>query len=268
MPSTERAGATLHFTVDDLTPPWVAAPETILFHHGVGTTGGIWSEWVSELAGAFRCVRLDVRGNGQSSVPDPDHDWRMDEIVADAIAVADAAGAERFHLVGESLGGTTTYCTALAHPDRLLSITAICAGHRGGDIRQVDQWRAEMATDGMQAWSDRMMDHRFVDGAVTADQWQWFHDVQSASAPHAAVGLGEMLMNQRITDRLAGIDLPTLILHPDASPFLPVEVPTEAHALIKDSELHIFENAKHGIAFSHARESAGLLKDFIARRCR
>jgi len=268
MPTVEHAGATLHYTVDDLTPPWVEEPETILFHHGVGTHGGIWSEWVPVLAGDYRVIRLDVRGYGRSTVPGPDYQWTMEEIVADALAAADDAGAARFHLVGESLGGTATYCTALWHPDRLLSITALCAGHRGGDIRHVDQWRADMNANGMRAWSDQMMDHRFMDGAISDDRWQWFHQVQTASAPDSALGLGEMLMTQRITDQLPGINLPTLILHPDQSPFLPVDVPNEAHEQITNSELHIFENTKHGIAFSHAKEGARMVKDFIERRCR
>ncbi len=268
MPTTEHAGATLHFRVDDLTPPWVQDPETIFFHHGVGTHGGIWSEWVPVLAGEYRVVRLDVRGYGGSSVPGPDFEWTMMTLVADALTVADTLGAKRFHLVGESLGGTAAYCTAINHPDRLLSITALCAGHRGGDIRHVDQWRTDMAANGMQAWSDQMMDHRFMAGAISEDRWNWFHEVQTASAPASALGLGEMLMKQRITDQLAAIKVPTLILHPDSSPFLPVNVPNEAHAQISESELHIFDNSKHGIAFSHAKEGAALLRDFLQRRCR
>ena len=72
-------------------------------------------------------------------------------------------------------------------------------------------------------------------------------------------------MGVKITDALAGISMPTLILHPDSSPFLPVEVPRGAHKIIAQSELHIFEAAKHGIAFSHARESALLVRNFIER---
>ena len=87
----------------------------------------------------------------------------------------------------------------------------------------------------------------------------------SRPAPIVTVGLVEMLMGVKITDALARISMPTLILHPDSSPFLPVEVPRGAHKIIAQSELHIFEAAKHGIAFSHARESALLVRNFIER---
>ncbi|MEK9722678.1 MAG: alpha/beta hydrolase [Rhodospirillaceae bacterium] len=268
MPTIERAGATLHYTVDDLTPPWVAEPETVLFHHGIGATGGIWADSVPVLAGDYRLVRLDGRGNGGATVPGPDFDWTMDGLLDDLLAVADAVGADRFHLVGESLGGTVCYATALRDPERLRSITALCTGHRGGDIQLVGKWRDNMAAEGMQAWSDRMMDHRFLPGAIPDAKWRWFHEVQSASAPDAALGLAEMLIRQHITDELPKIETPTLILHPDRSPFLPVETPEAAHNLIAESKLHVFSPAKHGIALSHGREAAGIAADFLSRRTR
>ena len=268
MPATKRGGANLHYTIDDLTPPWQTAPETVLFHHGIGTDHRIWSEWVPALADTFRLVRMDVRGYGGSSAPGPEADWSMDDLVSDVIAVADAVGADRFHMIGESLGGTATYATAIAHSERLLSITPICAGHEGAYIREVDRWRAELEATGMTAWSNQMMDHRFNSGAITDVQWTWFEQVQRNTSPVVTVGLVEMLMGLKITNALAGIGMPTLILHPDSSPFLPVEVPEGAHKLIAQSELHIFEAARHGIAFSHALESASLVKNFIGRRCR
>ncbi len=192
----------------------------------------------------------------------------MDDLVSDVIAVADAVGADQFHMIGESLGGTATYATAIAHSERLLSITPICAGHEGAYIREVDRWRAELETTGMTAWSNQMMDHRFNPGVITDAQWNWFEQVQRNTSPVVTVGLVEMLMGVKITNALAEISVPTLILHPDSSPFLTVEVPKGAHKLIAQSELHIFQDARHGIAFSHALESTSLVKNFIDRRCR
>ena len=267
MPTTKRDGAKIYYTIDDLTPPWQIEPETIIFHHGIGTDHRIWSEWIPGLADAYRVGRIDVRGYGGSSAPGPEADWSMDDLISDVIAVADAVGADRFHMVGESLGGTTTYATAIAHPEKLLSITPICAGYEGAYIREVDHWRAELEATGMAAWSIQMMDHRFKPGAITHAQWTWFEQVQKGTSPVVTVGLVEMLIGVKITNALAGISMPTLILHPDSSPFLPVGVPRGAHKIIAQSELHIFEAARHGIAFSHARESASLLRNFIDRRC-
>ena len=268
MPTTRRDGANIHYRVDDLTPPWHTAPETVIFHHGIGIDHRLWSEWVPALADTYRLARLDVRGYGGSSAPGPAKHWSMDDLISDVIAVADEIGADQFHMVGESLGGTATYATAIAHPERLLSITPICAGHEGAYIHKVDRWRTELETKGMAKWSNQMMDHRFNPGAITDSQWSWFERVQVDTSPVVNVSLVEMLMGVNITDKLASISTPTLILHPDSSPFLPVEVPEGAHKLVAKSELHIFRAAKHGIAFSHAHESALLVKNFIDRHCR
>ncbi len=194
--------------------------------------------------------------------------WSMDDRVCNVIAVADAVGAKQFHIVGESLGCTVTFAIAIARPERLLSIVPICAGLEGAYGQEVDRWRVELDAFGTRAWSSQMMDHRFNPGASTDAQWVYFENIQVATAPVVNIGLMEMLISFKVTNALADIGMPTLILHPAPNPFLPVHVPRSAHKLISQSELHIFESARHVIAFSHARESASLLKDFIDRRCR
>ena len=92
-----------------------------------------------------------MRGYGGSSALGSGAQWSIDDLVSDVIAVADAVGADRFHMVGGSLGGTITCATAIAHPKRLLSIIPICAGHEGAYIREVERWRAELASTGMTA---------------------------------------------------------------------------------------------------------------------
>lgn len=259
-------GGRLNFAVADLTPPWTENPETILFHHGVATDKDIWAAWVPALAGAYRVVRLDVRGYGGSSPTGTDFEWTMAGLVDDTLAVADALGVKRFHMVGESTGGTAAYHTAIHHPDRLLSVTALSASHRGGDIRHVAVWRDFIVEHGMRTWSEMMMERRFYPGAVTRPVWEWFHRVQSESAVESVLGMAEMLMQQNLTADLPRITAPVLILHPDSSPFLPVEIAAEIHSLIEGSEMQVLPYAKHGIACSHAVEGVAALRDFLGRR--
>ena len=44
MPTIKRDVVNLHYTLDDLTLPWQTAPETVIFHHGIGTDHRIWTE--------------------------------------------------------------------------------------------------------------------------------------------------------------------------------------------------------------------------------
>ena len=167
MPELQTAVGPLFYDVVDLTPPWVTDPPAIVFHHGVGATSGIWSGWLPVLADAYRLVRFDMRGFGRSHRPAAGHAWTFDGMIDDLFAVAAAAGAKRFHLVGESIGGTIALHAAATHGQALLSVTGVSCAHRGAAIGQVRTWRDEIAADGMAGWSRRMMAHRFHDGAIS-----------------------------------------------------------------------------------------------------
>ena len=82
----------LDYQVLDLTPPWLTAPPTILFHHGVAINRGIWSGWLPVLADHYRLVTYDVRGYGRSHIPEEGFPWSMEGLAADVLAVADAVG--------------------------------------------------------------------------------------------------------------------------------------------------------------------------------
>ena len=96
----------IYYEVIDLVAPWEPARETILFHHGIGASAGIWQEWLPALIERYRIVRFDMRGYGRSHIPARGEKWSSGVFIDDLLAVADAVGAERPHLVGESIGGT------------------------------------------------------------------------------------------------------------------------------------------------------------------
>jgi len=113
MPNLSVPDCTLHYDIVDLTLPWIDAPETILFHHGLGATSGTWAAWLPILADRYRLVRFDMRGHGRSAHPPPDAALSLEILADDVFAVADAVGAREFHLVGESIGGTIALLAAI-----------------------------------------------------------------------------------------------------------------------------------------------------------
>jgi 3-oxoadipate enol-lactonase len=81
----------------------------IVFVHGVGSTAAIWDYQLAPLGSAYRCFAVELRGNGASR-PDPSPDRITREgYVDDVLALADAAGIDRFHFVGCSLGGVVGF---------------------------------------------------------------------------------------------------------------------------------------------------------------
>lgn len=92
-------------------------------------------ELIAPLAARHRLVRYDHRDTGRSggAVPEDGGDedgydtgYGVAELAADALAVLDAFGVDRAHVVGMALGGLITQLLMLDHPDRLLSAVLVC----------------------------------------------------------------------------------------------------------------------------------------------
>lgn len=263
MPMLDTADGALYYDITDLTPPWLEEPETIIFHHGVATHHGIWGRWWPVLSRKYRIVRFDMRGYGQSTVPPEDYAWSIDGLVKDLLAIADAAGAPQFHYVGESLGGALGYYLAIHHSERLLTLTACTAPHRGVSINWVQEWRAFIEENGMEGWSERMMERRFPPGALTDAQWQWFHRVQAACPAHVVVGQGEMLVGVDLSDDLDRIKTPTLMIGGDSSPFLTSTTLADTHSRVPGARMQLFGGARHGVVLSHGTPAAQTMLDFL-----
>ncbi|MFI6601823.1 SDR family oxidoreductase [Nonomuraea sp. NPDC050536] len=77
---------------------------TILLVHGYPDTHRVWDEVAEILRERFHVVRYDVRGAGRSTAPRDHHDYDFDHLAADLVAVLEAIGKPRVHLVGHDWG--------------------------------------------------------------------------------------------------------------------------------------------------------------------
>ncbi|NQW54171.1 MAG: alpha/beta hydrolase [Rhodospirillales bacterium] len=266
MPLAATPHETLHYDVVDLVAPWQRPRLPILFHHGIGASAGIWAGWRPALADAYRLVTFDMRGYGRSNIPAADFRWSLDLLVDDLFAVADAAGLQRFHLVGESIGGTVALAAALARPARIATLTVSNGAHVGASIQRVEAWRRQLDEGGSKGWSEAFLRDRFHDDALSPERRAWFAAEQE-KWPRASIlnALG-VLIGTDLTPRLADIKCPTLLLHPDGSPFIPVSVMAELHRGLPDGELNVFGRSRHGLPFSHAAQCAQALRTFLDSR--
>jgi pimeloyl-ACP methyl ester carboxylesterase len=260
-----RTSDGLSYDVTDIRSPWVKRDETILFHHGAGAISGIWSEWIPVLGPHYRIATFDMRGMGLSAAAARDDDWSFDNSADDVIRVADAIGARRFHFVGESYGGTVGLILGLRHPDRVSTITVSNASHIGSAIRNIEHWERELIDRGGPYWSKGMMPNRFFDGALSPEKWEWYQEQQGSHPPMSLIRARSTLVDADLKTRLANLALPVLVLHPDSSPFVPLEITIDLVGRLPKAELHVFGHARHGLPFSHATQCAGVLKDFLGR---
>ena len=260
----ERAGGAIAFEVIDHVPPWLSPAPTVLFHHGIGARSTCWDGWTPALACRHRLVRFDMRGHGASSLP-AGFRLSLSALIDDALAVADATDTDRFHLVGESTGGTIALALAARLPERVLTVTVSNGAHRGGSIRNLEPWRRIIREEGMAAWSAHMMDQRFFEDALTREMRRWYETQQASADPDAVLGVAAMLVAVDLLPEIDRVSCPVLLLHPDSSPFIPVETMAELKRALPDARLQVFAHARHGLPFSHAAECAAAVAGFIYR---
>ncbi len=266
MPFVETSTGHLYYDVCDVVPAWVTDPQTIVFHHGIAACVDLWAAWVPVLASRYRLVRFDMRGFGQSSVPPRDYRWSFEGLVADLFAVADAAGVDRFHLVGESIGGTAAMAAALQAPARIRTLTLSNSAARGGLVGNVKSWRDELASGGQREWARLMMERRFFPDGLDSAVRAWYLDLHERCSMDATLGLADLLLASDLTPRLGEIRMPTLLLSPEGSPFIPVEVMVGMREKIAGAELQVFAHARHGLPLSHGARCARVVRDFLERR--
>jgi pimeloyl-ACP methyl ester carboxylesterase len=100
------------------------APLVLL--HGNWATSSWWEPTLVRLPAQRRGIAPDMRGRGATR--GPDNDYSIASLAEDLRAFADAIGLDRFDLVGHSLGSCVAMQFALAHPERLRSLTVVSPG--------------------------------------------------------------------------------------------------------------------------------------------
>jgi pimeloyl-ACP methyl ester carboxylesterase len=91
--------------------PW------LVLIQGMGLDRFGWEPVLRKLRRHFRLVLVDNRGSGRSDLPAGPFD--VADMAADVMAVLDAAGIRRSHVMGASLGGMVAQELAIDHPDRV-----------------------------------------------------------------------------------------------------------------------------------------------------
>jgi epoxide hydrolase 4 len=135
----DAEGVRLHV---DTTGPEVGEPVVLL--HGFPESGWAWRRQIEPLAEAGRRVLApDQRGYGQSDAPVGIDAYRIERLVGDVLAVADAAAVQRMVLVGHDWGGIVAWAVAAWHPERVARLVILNAPHldafRGVILRRPGQ---------------------------------------------------------------------------------------------------------------------------------
>jgi pimeloyl-ACP methyl ester carboxylesterase len=117
-----NAGVELAYDVEGSGPD-------LLLVVGTASNRALWTLVRPQLAQSFRTIAFDNRDSGESTIASGP--YALADLAADALAVLDAAGSRKAHVLGHSLGGAIVQELALTYPERLASLTLACTWARG-----------------------------------------------------------------------------------------------------------------------------------------
>jgi len=183
---TTSDGVRLAYASVGTGPPLVKASNW-LTHLDFEWGSPIWRHWYSELSRHHRLVRYDERGNGMSQRDVPPVSF--DTWVRDLETVVDAAGLDRFSLLGISRGGSIAIAYAVKHPERVTHLVlygAFAAGLNHDSTPAELEARRAVTSLIRLGWGlnnpafCRTFTCRFIPEA-TSEHEQWFDELQRVS---------------------------------------------------------------------------------------
>lgn len=182
----------------------------------------LWRHWLEALSNGRTLIRYDERGSGLSDRTVSE--FNLDVWVADLEAVIDDAGLDRFALLGMSNAAAVAAAYAAGHPDRVTHLVLYGGFTQGrlrrDDVTPRDREEAELLLSLIRVgWGmanpafRRAFTSLFVPDA-SLEQMDWFDELQRVSADAAvAAAMRRAREEVSVTDLLAAIQTPTLVLH-------------------------------------------------------
>ena len=212
----------------------------------------IWRHWWSALSLHHRVVRYDERGNGMSQRDVSDVSF--DTWVRDLETVVDAAGLDRFPLLGISRGGPIAIAYAVKHPERVTHLVlygAFAAGmNHTGTPPDIEARRAleRLMRLGWglnnQAFC-KVFTCRFIPEA-TPEHEHWFDELQRVStSPENAARLMELDDDLDVRPLLSQVRTPTLVIHCDRDHAVPAAKGRQIAAGIPNARYVSLPGANH-----------------------
>jgi 3-oxoadipate enol-lactonase len=260
MPSIDAGGTELHYLR-------AGSGEPMLLIQGMSATHMAWGRaFLAPLEESFECIVFDNRGmglSGPAQLP-----FSTADMADDTAALLDALEIERAHVVGISMGGMIAQELALAHSERIRSLTlgaSYCGGPEGtlmgeedlrmlgaamasGDREQVlrAMWEINLSP-GFRAEESRYAAFQEMAVALRAPQEVIFQQMKACAAHDTST-------------RLAEVEVPTQVIHGTVDRLLGVNNGMQIAALLS-VEPQLLEDVGHMFWWEQPERSAALVRE-------
>jgi pimeloyl-ACP methyl ester carboxylesterase len=242
MPTINANGITLYYEERGTGDP-------LILIMGLGAPGSRWEDHVSYYASAFRCITIDNRGADQSDRPQGPYTTRM--MAEDIAGLMRALDIEHAYIAGISMGSAIAQELALSYPNMVRSMVLISSWSQCDPYTQAIFYlfknaRAQMSpanfTQLLQLWI--ASPHYFETHLDSLIQGQK-EAHENYMSLHAFEAQCDACLTHHTIDRLAQIEVPTLLTVGEADIFTPLRLTAEIHDRMPRSEMLVFPGKGH-----------------------
>jgi|SRR5689334_177495 3-oxoadipate enol-lactonase len=255
-------GINVNYTLDG-----PANAPVVTLSHSLATDLSMWDPQMPALTARYRVLRYDTRGHGGTDAPAGA--YTLAQLAEDARAMLKALGVARTHWVGLSMGGMIGQTLALSSPELFQSLSLCDTSSR---------IPAEMKS----AWADRIktaethgmepLVEPTIGRWLTASFRESHKDVVDlvramirSTRPQGYAGCCHAIAALDLTDKLAAIKAPTLIVVGEEDLGTPVAASQAIQAKIAGAELKILKSAAHLSNLEQPEAFTAALTAFLAR---
>jgi 3-oxoadipate enol-lactonase len=257
VPKIECGKVILHYLVSGKAggPPLVLA-------NSLGSSMRMWEKVLPALEERFRVVRFDMRGHGESSVPQGP--YSIEQLGEDLISLMDAVGVSRAHVCGLSLGGLVAMWVGIHRADRVSRIVLANTAARIGTRDGWEQRILAVREIGMDSIASQMPGRWFTEmyRAGHPDEMESIRQMVASTAPEGYSACCAALRDADLCDQIDLIDAPCLVVAGTHDPATTLQDGRALHAALRRST-YVELDASHLSAWERHEEFSNVVLSFL-----
>ena len=236
--------------------------------HGIGARKTGWTKIVEQLKDRFTCISYDLRGHGES--PLPEGRFGLEDLVDDLEALRDRLGIEKAHFTGHSLGGMIGPAYARRYPERVLSLGLLstAAFRTEDDSSKVKAVVTAMREKGIPQVLGTLTARWFTDdfAAARPDVIEWRKKQVVDTDGDVFLNVFDIYAETEMSPWLHEVTAPSLVVTGELDGGCNPRLNTQIAEALPNSELVILDGLKHAILIEASERVGQSMKAFLQKQ--